>query len=300
MTIQSYAYEATDAATGRVRRLELAGRIVSFTDEAESGVVAHRVLQRGGAIHQRPGAPPERFALECVFTGDTAGAEYAEALAFLLAQPLGQLLHPRHQPVPAAFLNAEHRETPGDGDEVHVTLHFERDGVRELAGPSATASAAVAQSRRAALLAAAADQPLSIQSAAQALAVDTLASAISAVQTAAASARDLELALEVIRRQVKELEDLGASFRVRAEATLILGDGIEAQRALAITQPQVIEFVVPGVLSIDEICAQLYGASGRSMRPEVLRLNRIPKPYAVAAKTVLQVPSPKEVLRARG
>ena len=277
--------------------LELFGELLNWTDTHESGLAEHRILQRSGALHQDVGAPPKKFEFHCVLQGKNVNARYKRMVATFDASPFGQIIHPRLGIKQAAQKTLSSQEDPSQEiDTIRYTISFVEDGLRKVPTESPGALASGAAEKVAALLA---SSPMALQPAAM-----TLSAKVTSFQTSASaqnpSPLDLQHALDDVKKSTAAYEKLvdtrGESYYLKAQARLVQLGCIQSYNAVLAGRPPIIERTVRATMSLPHLCAALYGGRhAKEQMAEIYRLNRIPRPWAIAPGTRLLLPDPDKV-----
>lgn len=277
--------------------LDLFGELLNWSDTHESGLAEHRILQRSGALHQDVGSPPKKWDFHCVMQGRDVNARYKRMVAIFDASPFGQLIHPRLGNRDAAYKNISAQEDPSQEiDTIRYTLSCVEDGLRKLPSESPQALASGAAEKAAALVTA---SPMALQPAAM-----NISAKVGSFQTTAAqqnpSPIELQHALEGVSGSTSAYEALAASrgepYRLVAQARLVRLGCLQAYNAVLAGRPPIIERTVRGMISIGHLCAALYGGVHyRAQLEELQRLNRLPRPWAIAPGTRILLPDPVKV-----
>lgn len=103
---------------------------------------------------------------------------------------------------------------------------------------------------------------------------------------------DVDASLDIIAQHRANLQTLGASFAAQRAATLALASALRARSRFQ-ARPQLIWFEVPALISLGALCQRLYGGRALTEKAQILRLNRITRPYAIPAGTRLRITDPK-------
>lgn len=277
--------------------LELYGELLNWTDTHESGLAEHRILQRSGALHQDVGSPPKRWDFHCVMQGANVNARYKRMIKILDSSPFGQLIHPRLGLQNAAYKTVSSQEDPSQEiDTIRYTISFVEDGLRKVTTDSPGALASGAAEKAAALVT---SSPMTLQPAAMALSGKVTAY-LSSVSVPNPSPLDLANALSEVRTTTAAYELLVTtrrdSYHLKAQASLIRLGCIASYNAVLAGRPPIIERTLRGTISLTHLTAALYGGKhSKDMRDELLRLNRIPRPWAIPPGTRLLLPDPAKV-----
>lgn len=277
--------------------LELFGELLNWTDTHDSGLAEHRVLQRSGALHQDVGAPPKKWDFHCVLQGQNVNARYKRMVKIFDQSPFGQLIHPRLGIKQAAQKTLSSQEDPSQEiDTIRYTISFVEDGLRKVPSESPGALASGAAEQAAALIAA---SPMALKPAAM-----TLSGKVGSFQTSASaqnpSPLDLQHALDDVKRSTAAYEQLvevrGESYYLKAQARVIQLGCLQSYNAVLAGRPPIIERTVRGTISVGHLAAALVGGRHyKAYLAELLRLNRIPRPWAIPPGTRLLLPDPDKV-----
>ena len=276
-------------------RLDLYGALVGWTDTVDTGIVEHLIVKRQGAIHQRVGAPPRRFEFKCAMTGPDVRARYQRIVDVVLAEPEGQLTHPRFGRVRAVVHGVSASETPADArDTIEFGLKCSETGLKDPPKPAPSALAQAAHAQGSQVAAQSAGMPGGVAQAGAAYEERSqgLFAAMQAAEAGLGTLLDVDASIAALVAARDVLDALGAPKSVRDQAALALGSALQARNAFAAGRPPLVEYVVRSQCSLGALCQQLYGGRGRDFKAEALRLNRIARPHAVAAGTVLLVSDP--------
>ena len=287
--------EAFSFTSLRGDRLELFGALVGWSDDVQTGVVEHLIVKRHGAIHQRVGAPPRRFDFRCAMTGPDVRARYRRVCDVVLAEPEGQLTHPRFGRVRAVVHGVTASETPADArDTIEFGLKCSETGLKDPPRPAPSALAQAAQAQGAKVAAQSAGMPGGVAQAGAAYGErsEGLFSAMRAAEAGLGTLLDVDASIAALVASRDALDALGAPKSVRDQAALALGSALQARNSFAAGRPPLVEHVVRSQCSLGALCQQLYGGRGRDFKAEALRLNRIARPHAIPAGTVLLISDP--------
>ena len=287
--------DAFEFTSLRGDRLELYGALVGWSDDVQTGVVEHLIVKRHGAIHQRVGAPPRRFDFKCAMTGPDVRARYQRVCDVVLAEPEGQLTHPRFGRVRAVVHGVTASETPADArDTVEFGMKCSETGLRDPPKPAPSALAQAAQAQGAVVSSQSADLGGGVSQAGAAFSARSagLFSAMQAAEAGLGTLLDVDTSIAALVAARDVLDALGAPKAVRDQAALALGSALQARNAFAAGRPPLVEHVVRSQCSLGALCQALYGGRGRDFKAEALRLNRIARPHAIPAGTVLLISDP--------
>ena len=287
--------DAFEFTSLRGDRLELYGALVGWSDDVQTGVVEHLVVKRHGGIHQRAGAPPRRFDFRCAMTGPDVRARYNRVCDVVLAEPEGQLVHPRFGRVRAVIHSVTASETPADArDTVEFGLKCSETGLKDPPRPAPSALAQAAQAQGAQVAARSAGMPGGVSQAGAAFGERSagLFAAMQGAEAGLGTLLDVDASISALVAARDVLDALGAPKAVRDQAALALGSALQARNAFAAGRPPLVEHVVRAPCSLGALCQALYGGRGRDFKAEALRLNRIARPHAIPAGTVLLLSDP--------
>lgn len=304
MALESFIFVTEKRKT----RLVLAGELISWDDEAPTGITEHRVNKQGGALHQDQGSPPRRWAFKCLITArmleddgnapslSTAFKDRADALT---NDPFGVLTHPRLGTSDAVCEGVTSQEQPGEESEaIYYTVKFVEDGLRQPLTKSLGAATIGTVEKLSDLRRIAASDPpeVTAQVGVISSAVDTFVLVSNLVQTGA-SLYELTVSLRSVQDAVAALPAT-ASYRTRAAAALLSASALDAVRSAQLGRPRIIPYLVEGSISLAELSAALYGGPlAKPFAKEIRSLNRIPTPYRISPLTVLLLSDPEEVRR---
>lgn len=291
MLIGAEAFEFT-SLTGE--RLELWGQSLSWSDTIDTGVVQRPVLKRAGALHQKVGSGPLAHEFRCAISGSDCTARYRRVQTVVQAEPEGLFVHPRLGSFRAVCKGLQSSETPGEAQNlIEYSIKFEETGIHDPPQPSAEAAAQTAQSQAISLQTVAALEPAEVQQAAQTVlarasglltAVNLAQRGLSDLPTVDASLAALVTSVELLSQQ--------AGKDTRRAAALALSEALAARNRLAAGRPALIEYRCTSVISLGALSQQMYGSQGRALQAELLRLNRLERPFALPAGTLLLLPDP--------
>ncbi len=271
--------------------LSLHGTLLAMSDEVDTGVVEHQVVKRSGAIHQRVGAKPRQSEAKCIIHGPTVTAQYRRICDVLEAQPEGRITHLRWGAYRAVCKSISATETPGDErDTILFTLKFAETGLRAAPkpAPAATAAATATEGATVATLTAGESGPVA---AVAARSMGYLV-AVGNVETGLGNLPDVDASLATLAQAVADLDALDAPKEARRAAVLALASAGEARTRLLAGRPPLVQYSILSVESLGGLCQRLYGKHARDRMAEILRLNRIARPYALPAGVVLLIPDP--------
>jgi len=292
------ALEAFDFTTTNGDRLDLIGSLTSYSDEIQTGAVEKRVVRRDGALHQFVGAPPRQYSFSCVIAGRDAQQRYERLCAVIRFAPEGRLTHPRFGSLRAVCLSISAQESPGDAlDTITVLLKFAETGLSDPPKPAPTAEAAAgaSQAQNCAAICATESSAIAEVGAALQSASNGFAVAIQNAEAGLGVLPDVDASLAVIAQHQASLQTLGASFAAQRAATLAVASALRARSRFQAGRPPLIWFEVPASTSLGTLCQRLYGGRGLTEKAQILRLNRIARPYSIPAGTRLLLTDPSYV-----
>lgn len=276
-------------------RLDLYGLLLSWTDEVKTGVVEKLILKRTGAIHQKVGAPPRRTDFQCSVQGPNVRAQFNRIVDAILAEPEGRLTHPRFGAISAVCESISANESPGDAiDVINFSLRFSETGLRNPPKPSPSAQAANASTQGGLAATESASSSATIAAQGQEVA-DRSAGFLVAMQNAEAglgTLLDVDASLAELSTAVNTLDSLGAPKAARTAAMLSLSYALRARNRFSEGRPPIIRYQVRSVASLGALCQSLYGSRGRDEKANILRLNRLTRPFSMDAGTTLLLTDP--------
>jgi len=82
--------------------------------------------------------------------------------------------------------------------------------------------------------------------------------------------------------------------KLRTNLTLALA--LQARQRIAAGRPPIVVYTLTSRSSLGALCQRLYGSRGREIAAEIQRANRIRRPFAIDAGTVLLLPDPAAVV----
>lgn len=285
--------EAFEFTTLEGERLALWGQSLSWSDTIDTGVVQRPVLKRAGALHQKVGSGPRQHEFRCAITGRDCTALYQRLVTVVLAEPEGLLVHPRFGAYRAVCKGITASETPGEGiDLVEYSIKFEETGIHDPPKPSPEAAAQTAQRRSADLQSSIETESAELRAAAEAVLerATGLLSVVNLAQRGLADLATVDASLATLAQSVFAIDSAGKESR--RMAALALSEALAARNRLAAGRPPIVEYRCSSVVSLSVLAQQLYLSRARSMVPELLRLNRIERPFALPAGTTLLLPDP--------
>lgn len=291
--------ETFEFVTSLGKRLDLHGALVSWSDKLSLGLAEHQILKRDGAIHQNLGAKPRIFAFACVMLGKNLSERYKNVSDALEEDPTGTLIHPRFGSLPAICRDFSAAEKPADElNTIRFTIEFAKTGLRSTEKPSPSS-----------LAAAAIDALSNVET--PAFVIPEVKATIGNIQTTTlvyqqkmnnfvqgqASILELSQVLGTIGNAVEKLRSFAQlPYSLKAQAALVFSQALAAFNAAQSNRPPLVSFLVPGGMSIQRLCASLYGGKhAKTMVKEILALNRIPNPYHLPAGVKLLLSDPLTV-----
>lgn len=277
------------------------GLLLSWQDDVQQGVAEHLVLQRTGALHEVTHTPPRKHSFRCILAGSRVKERYARLVAALRSAPEGTLQHPRFGSMPAVWLKISASENPGEQAElIEYSIDFAESGLAEVQRQSAGAAGQLAVAQASTLQTLTASSPAPVQAKVlqivqQVAAYKDLAAR---AESAGATSEEVDLALQATLLRIAELGTLrGVTYAGLAQAALVADAARQAQLALYANRPPVIEYVLPGAMTLPRLCALLYGGRhARAMQAEIRRLSLLPD-VLLPAGTRLPIPDPQVVKR---
>lgn len=293
--------EAFDFTTLDGERLELYGELVSWSDEVKTGVVEKQVVRRAGALHQKMGAPPRKFGAKCVIMGQNVTARYRRLCDVVQAQPEGRVTHPRWGNFRAVVDSVSASETPSDETNViEYSISFVETGLHDppKPAPSAKAQTAAAHAQTSASTSAASGGRVAVAGAALQNASGGFLVAISAAESGLGTIGDVTASYAAMSAQAVALDALAAPKDVRRAAALALSSALQAQQRYLAGRPPLVTYIVPATTSLTALCQSLFGSRANDARAEILRNNRILRPFRIPAGTALLISDPSVTVTA--
>lgn len=296
--------QAFEFTTRSGTRLTLFGESTSYSVDVQTGVAERQFLKQSGAVHQWTGAPPRKFTFSCVCVGHgstpderTADAERRIKLITdtVLADPFGTLTHPRLGSLDAVVEGLTFNENTGEAtDAIDYQIRFADDSVKNIpaASPVAAATAAVEKSKQATAGAANAGQVVLGHAQTLETACSAILSASSAVQTEMAPLTKLEAAVANALTASEAVIRSSAPLSARISALLAYRYARQAYDRAIAGSPTTIAYSVQSRTSLSRLIATVYGGGSRALDAQILALNRIATPHAIAQGAVLRLPSP--------
>ncbi len=279
--------------------LDLFGASLSWTDEIKTGIVEHQVLKRVGAIHQTAGAPPIRSEFRCVLVGGDVRARYRRIVDAVRQEPEGQLVHPRFGSTRAVCESVGSAETPGENrDTIEFSIRFSETGLRDAPKPAPAALAQSSASKGAEVTAAGKELGGNLEASCSAIGARSAGflSAMQAADSGLGTVADVDASLQALAANVDAVDsNATATKMLRSAAVLTLAIALQARQRFAAGRPPLIAYRVESVVSLSVLCQNLYGGAALDARAEILRLNRLRRPHAIPAGTVLLVSDPSVV-----
>ncbi len=292
------------------RRLTLFGQLISHSEEVQTGVAERQIIKLPGALHQLVGSPPRKWQFQCNYVGrgDDEAARSIDADSFyqrltqtVLEDPFGQLTHPRLGNIPAVCEAVAPSENYGEArNSIEFSIRFAEDQLRTAPAPSPIGSAQAAVAQAAAAVSLSVREPVAVQAQASDLATacDVFLSAASAVQSSGSPLAGVEAALAAVFARSEVLMKSASSVDLRVSAMLSYRYARESYGRVIAGRPPVVRYVVQARTSLSRLVAQLYGGGSRALDGQILALNKIPMPHALAVGSVLSIPAP-DVVRAQ-
>lgn len=296
--------QAFEFTTRSGTRLALYGESTNYSVDIQTGVAERQFLKQSGAVHQWTGAPPRKFTFSCVCVGHgstpderTADAERRIRLIAdtVLADPFGTLTHPRLGSLDAVVESLTFNENTGEAtDAIDYQVRFADDSVKNIpaASPVAAATAAVEKSKQATAGAANAGQVVLGHAQNLETACSAILSASSAVQTEMAPLTKLEAAVANALTASEAVIRSSAPLSARISALLAYRYARQAYDRAIAGSPTTIAYSVQSRTSLSRLVATVFGGGSRALDAQILALNRIPTPHAIAQGAVLRLPSP--------
>jgi prophage DNA circulation protein len=287
--------EAFDFTTLDGERLEMFGELLSWSDETRTGVVEKQVVRRAGALHQKMGSPPRKFSAKCVIMGGDVTARYRRLCDVVQAQPEGRVTHPRWGNFRAVVESVSASETPSENTNlIEVSISFAETGLHDppKPAPSAKAQTAAAHAQASASTSAASGGGVAVAGAALQNAAGGFLVAISAAESGLGTIGDVTASYAAMSAQAVALDALQAPKEARRAAALSLSSALQAQARYLAGRPPLVTYTVPSSTSLSALCQSLYGSRANDARAEILRNNRILRPFRITAGTVLLISDP--------
>lgn len=291
--------EAFDFTTLDGERLELFGELASWSDEVKTGIVEKQVVRRAGALHQKMGSPPRKFGAKCVIMGQNVTARYRRLCDVVQAQPEGRVTHPRWGNFRAVVESVSASETPSDETNViEYSISFVETGLHDppKPAPSAKAQTAAAYAQTSASTSAASGGGVAVAGAALQNAAGGFLVAISQAESGLGTIGDVTSSFAAMSAQAVALDALAAPKDVRRAAALALSSALQAQVRYLAGRPPIVTYTVPSATSLSALCQSLYGSRANDARAEILRNNRILRPFRIPAGTVLLISDPSVIV----
>lgn len=279
--------------------LELFGALTNWSTEAKPGLAAFGIMKRAGALHQKTGVEPRRFAYQCVIKGADVTARFRRLLAVVESDPFGRLVDPRLGSTDAVFEGVQANEAPGDAvDEIGFSIRFSETGLKEppRPTPSAQAQQARAQAALAATLSAPSGGALAAAGAEVQARSEGFLLAISQAETGLGGLLDADASLAALATAQQNMDALGAPQPARDAAARALAAALQARNSFLIGRPALVTKMLATATSLSALCQQLYGARALAAEAEIRRLNRIPRPWSIPAGTRLLLSDPAAVV----
>ncbi len=287
--------EAFDFTTIDGERLELYGELVSWSDDVKTGIVEKQVVRRAGALHQKMGAPPRKFGAKCVIMGQNVTARYRRLCDVVQAQPEGRVTHPRWGNFRAVVDGVSASETPSENTNlIEYSISFVETGLHDppKPAPSAKAQTAAAHAQTSASTSAASGGGVAVVGAALQNAAGGFLVAISQAESGLGTIGDVQASYAAMSAQAVALDALQAPKEARRAAALSISSALQAQQRYLAGRPPLVIYTVPATTSLTALCQSLYGSRSNDARAEILRNNRIIRPFRIPAGTVLLISDP--------
>lgn len=323
----------TDSYEFRFNSLNLQGALLSWSDNFGSRYGKFEYLKRDGAAHEPIGGKAGTFSFKCLYAGEDSSTKYRNLIISLRAQPRGKLYHPILGQIDAVWVDIKTTVDPPLAiDFIDFSLDFEEDQVDKTfsdsnqttqgpdfpagkieagkqaldvaigkvfpsdvtystASPSFTASAVF-------------NQVIFIAKGAQA----TFTSLVDKFSAAALLSSinpfpdpQIKNLLGNVKTRLDEfVTKLRATGRTDAElfpvissAREIYSNCINLYNAVLAQKPPIVNYTVPGPLSLTQLCVKIYGNDASTNLPYLQKLNPFLKSASlIPTGTQLLVPSP--------
>lgn len=287
-------YEAFEIVTSESKtRLALEETLTGWQDQSDHRMVEHTILNRDGAIHQSRGQAARRFIFKILLRDPGASDTYKAIEATLAREPFVSLIHPRLGRVSAAYNGLKAvEELDARINGMLAELSLTETGLREIqAVPAAGAALEAVQATDELVALAMAGSFLTL-----ALAVQTAVLAFVDALNGGAAQYDLAQALQAVAETTGAFASTAgvdvSVARPVAAARFAYGRCLEAFQRSGAVNP-VKEIVTTGTMSLARLAQSLAGGGARSYEAEIMRLNRIPSPYAIPGGSRLLIPNPE-------
>lgn len=323
----------TDSYEFKFNELSLQGALLSWNDSFGTRYGKFEYLKVDGAAHEPIGARAGTFSFKCIYTGSESSANYRKLVNTLRQQPRGKLYHPILGQIDAVYIDLKASvDPPQTIDFIEFSLDFEEDQIDQLfssdsqraQGPDFYAGQITAYevsldnsmgqifpadvvydtANPAFTASAVFNQIIFIARGAQ----ETFVSLVNKFSAAALlSALDLipnpqlKPLLGNIQTSLQEFEaKLRATGRTDAElypaftnARQMYSNCIALYNSLLAQKPPIVNYVVPGPLSLVQLCVKIYGADASTNLPFLQKLNPFLKSASlIATGTKLLIPAP--------
>jgi prophage DNA circulation protein len=297
----------TGSSVASFKGIELHRYLISFTDSRGPRIVTHEFPKRDIGRQEVMGRRPHRTEWQLTFTGPNWITTLKQLVSSIDQDPSGLLVHPIYGQMPVVCQGFDRASVnlPEATDTITVPLVFVEDdetiGSVESVAPSVgeqqqNVTSAVSDFQTAAAPYTTANSTVAaLSQSATAYALAAAASAQGAVDSSLGTKLDsVALATQSVIAAI-QLDPLGAGtaaiYDALAAAEVVYAACQDLADAVLAARPPVIEFVVPGTTSIAVIAADRYGRDAIGRIDEILALNLVPDPTAIAAGTRLLLPS---------
>ena len=317
----------TNAQDFRFKDFDLNGVVESWDENIPFKLAEYQYIKRDGAEVEPMGAGPKAFTLRCCLIGSDCGARYRSLAASIQKDPRGQFVHARLGTFYAACRGLRASENPAQAIDC---IEFTIEVVENHLDQSTQADQQFGAQRRASQ---ASDALTTVADATNKILSNRIANTVYAAVTAAQVDltnkvnRFIEVALQVaqtsgdatdlsgylaLEKMLGIVGDKRDAYVLALEATLVKTletdvSLVDARTAAYISYaacaqlytavqaqfPPIVEFAVPTPMPLSMVLLTVYGALGRSRRPQVYQLNRIPLPHWIPAGTVLRMLAPR-------
>lgn len=325
----------TGSKVAAFKGIEFHKYLMGLSDSRPYRRAEHPFPKRDGARQERMGRAAFTTTWRLAYIGKTAIDDLKKLAASLDDDPTGSLVHPIWGQMQAFCDGMDPAVwDPSSGvDTIEFTLVFHEDQLDAKTATSNSTQGPAAKSQQA--QASAADYTVAAAALAGAVPVGALGPVTSAGAVAAAAATSYalaaassalnvtpdnslegqlaqlvagvastEAALEVAITATLAAIPAGApapgrasiGYPVIAAGELMYAAALALQEAVIADRPARIQYTVGGTISLVALCAQLYGGQDALARyDEIMALNRIPNPAALAAGTLLTLTTPTVV-----
>ena len=107
------------------------------------------------------------------------------------------------------------------------------------------------------------------------------------------SVLDVDASLAVVAQHAESLQSLAAPWAAQRAANLALASALRGRNRFQAGRPPLIWFELQEAASLQALCQRLYGGRGLAEKAQILRLNRVARPYSVPAGARLLLTDPK-------